>query len=131
MKQIINSLLALSLFFNSVVAQAEIKYLEKGNVAPYTGYLFTPDHEKRYRLIDQELEYYKKTSQLNEDLNKLFESKVKVMDDRILIRDQQIDTLSKRLTESKEGEFFTKLGFFILGALVTTGVAFGVSRAIR
>lgn len=110
---------------------ADVKFLNKGDVAPFEGFLFDRKAEMNLRLTEEKLEFCDKSKDILNSLNKDQEDRYNIMTDRLKIRDQQIDTLAKRVVESRESFWVTNIGFFILGALVTTGVAYGVSRTIR
>lgn len=110
---------------------ADVKFLNKGEPAPFEGFLFDRKAEMNLRLTEEKLEFCDKSKEILNSLNKNQEDRYNIMTDRLKIRDQQIDTLAKRVVESRESFWVTNIGFFILGALVTTGVAYGVSRTIR
>lgn len=119
----INKLLLL-LGLTPALLFGQVKYIEKGIPAPYSGYLFTEDAEltNRKTLIEhkfmlQELDLYKQ----NEDIL------IKQAD---LWKNQSRD-LADQLNKKERMTFWENTLYFALGALVTTGLAFGVSRATR
>lgn len=112
------------LVFTSTMCLGQVKYIDKGTAAPYSGYLFTVDAEleNRQKLIDysinkQQLELYRQNEEI---LTKQVE----------LWRGQSRD-LSLELVKKERMSFWQNTLYFALGAVVTTGLAFGVSRAIR
>lgn len=115
-------LILLLLVSNSVQA-LEVKFLEKGQEAPYAGFLFEPKAESRCRLLDQELDYNKQINASLTNMNNLYEQNATVMQNRILNLQQQVN--------NNENTLFSKTGFFILGVATTILVAFATSRATR
>lgn len=108
----------------------DVSYLEKGSPAPYTGYLFSPQKEREIRLTTETLKYCDKSKEMALSILQDYETKDKITADRMNLRDQQIDSLSKRLVDAKDDSFLSKAGFFILGALVTGGIAYGLTRTL-
>lgn len=101
--------------------------LDKGQVAPFDGYLFTPEKEKELRLLDSNVNYYKSLSDSLNTINKVQGDSLDKMQERITLRDTQIDNLTKRVNDSDTG-FFTKAGYFIFGAVVTGLIAQSIYR---
>lgn len=129
---VIKKILITFLLFSQVVyADGPVQYLDKLTPAPYAGYLFTPEKEKEVRFKLVERDYYETLTTSLTSINSKQEALLKLQDDRINLYTQQVDNLSKRLAESKDSNFWSNAGFFILGALVTTGIAFSVTRATR
>lgn len=110
---------------------AQVQYVEKGQPAPYEGFLFTREAEHKARLSNEELKYVSKVLEFQKNLEEVQTKQLSTLNERLLIRDQQIDSMAKTISESKETPWFSYIGFFLLGSLVTTGVVYGVSKAIR
>ena len=125
------SIVSVLLLCQLASASTEFTYLEQGTPAPFAGYLITAKKEKELRLLNESFTYCDKSRELLTKLNTDNENILKLQSERIAIRDQQVDTLSQRLVESKDDGFLSKIGFFLLGALVTTGIAYGVSKTLR
>lgn len=117
------SLLVLLAFSTQVLAQDAVP-LKKGEYAPFSGVLFTNEKANELRLTDLKL-------QESQEVIKLLDERSRLQEQRLELRDKQIDSLSKRVVENSDSAFLTKLGMFILGALVTTGIAIGVNRATK
>ena len=123
-------LLFLSIFI-SQVSLAQVKYLEKGEAAPYTGYLFTPEKETEVRQGAEALKYFKLVDETNGRIIKLKD------DELVLVRQQsdiwrtQSEALSKELQGQKNTGFWKQTLYFGLGALLTTALAFGVNKATK
>lgn len=109
-------LMILCFITQSLFAQ-DATVLKKGDPAPFDGVIFTKEKEKEIRLMTE--------------TKKLQDEKIDLYDKRIALRDKQLDSLAERVVEQKDESLFTKVGMFILGAAVTTGVAFGVSRIAK
>jgi hypothetical protein len=124
-------LILISFIFSSLTAYADdVKYVKQGDIVPYTGYLFSPDKEREVRLMDQDYKFTKDLNLTLTNMNKLYEENTKILEARITNKDNQIDNLNNELSKKSDG-LLGKVGMFILGALVTTGIAYGVSRATK
>jgi len=123
MKKTLLALMIISLLLSYARAD-EFEFLKKGTPAPFDGYIVTPEKERNLRLTNEQLK-------ISEDTLKLQNEKISIYEKRLQIRDTQIDALSNRVVEQKDESFFTKAGMFILGAVVTTGIVYGVSRVSK
>lgn len=130
MNNFLCKLLIITCVLNTSVcyAQQDVVSLNLGDKAPFTGYLFDKSKEQQLRLDEQNLNYYKSLSESLSNINKAQEDNLSKMEDRISIRDHEIDNLSKRASEN-DNSLFTKAGFFILGCLVTGFVSYGVYKS--
>lgn len=117
-------LIIINLLCNSSYSY-EVKYLEAGQPAPYTGFLFDVPSEKKLRLLDSDFEYQKKLTVSLENINKSYEQQVSIMQTRIDNQQKEI----KELNDSNG--FLGKYGLFLLGCLTTTAVAFAVKQAAK
>jgi len=96
-------------------------YLPSGSTTTFDGFLITPEKAQKFRLIDLSLQQELKTNELLTKENLLFS-------ERLANREQQIDLLAKRVVEDKDSALWSKIGFFLLGSLLTGAIAVGVSR---
>lgn len=114
--------------FVSTPETTTVAHLDKGDPAPFEGWIFTPGKEKDLRLLDQNYNYYKSLSDSLAIINKAQNDNLLKDQDRLSIKDQQIDNLSKRLNDF-DTNFLAKAGYFILGATITGLIAYGVYRS--
>lgn len=128
MKKLV-SLLLILLLSNQAVAEPKLVYLEKDNLAPFTGYLINPEMEKQFRLMDSELDYQKKLNLSLKSITKLHEENESIYIKRLENQQKQIDNLSERIV--KDDSIWGKLGMFLLGSASTILIAYGVTRATR
>lgn len=116
--------LMLLILISSVSKAADdVVPISKGTPAPMDGVLMSTDkaRELKNELLDKDmLQKQVGIYKLNEEL----------LGSQVTLWRTQSDSLSKQLTEQKNS-FWSNTGFFLLGAAVTTGLAFGVSRATR
>jgi hypothetical protein len=98
--------------------------LKKGDVAAFDGILMPLDRAQRVNLMQIDLSTCTKVSGLKDDENK-------ILNDRINNLNAENTNLSQRLVSSKEAGMWDKVGFFIIGAALTTVVAYGAVRATR
>jgi hypothetical protein len=128
---ILTAILTCSLILVPLPTRAEVKYVEKGTLAPYTGYLFSPEDEKNARLMAKEMEYFR---DLSESMGKLIESDekvIKVQNERIELYNTQIVNMSKRISETESDNFWRNTLFFVLGAVLTGAITFGVNQVSK
>jgi len=104
----------------------EVKYLPKGSVTTFEGYLIEPTLEKdmRYNLI--ELDYQKKLNTSLVEINNSYVENTKIMQTRLDLQRVQLE----KSYENKEG-FLGKFGYFLLGAATATLITFGVARSYQ
>lgn len=110
---------------------AQVTFLEKGTPAPHEGYLFTKEAEHKARLSNEELKYVSRVLEFQKNLEEVQTKRLENMTERMLVRDQQIESMAKTISETRETPWFSYIGFFLLGSLVTTGIVYGVSRTIK
>lgn len=110
---------------------AQVKYIEKGEQAPYTGYLFTPEKEAEVRQSVEALKYFKLVDETNTRIIKLKDDELALVRQQTDIWRTQSDALSKELQEQKNSGFWRQTLYFGLGALLTTALAFGVNKATK
>lgn len=113
------------------VACAEVKYLRQGEPAPYTGYLFDSEEERRVRNLDQEVVVQNQKIEVLTKINKNTLELYDLANKRAEVWQKQSDDLSKQLVAQKKDDFFTSAFYFTLGAVLTGLTAYGVSRSIR
>ena len=123
--------IVLSLSLISHIAAAQVKYVEKGEPAPYTGYLFTPEKELEVRQANEALKYFKLADETNTRIIKLKDDELVLVRQQADIWKNQSDALSKELQEQKNSGFWKQTLYFGLGALLTTALAFGVNKATK
>lgn len=116
---------------SSTPALAQVKYLEKGEPAPYTGFLFTPEKEQEVRQANEALKYFKLVDETNQRIIKLKDDELALIKDQGAIWRNQADALSKQLQEEKNSSFWRNTLYFGLGAVLTTALAFGVNQATK
>jgi len=94
--------------------------LRKDEVAPYNGYLFTPQKEQEVRTINESYGVLK-------NLVKEQDAQISLLNERIGVKDEQLDKAIEQV--GKSDNILTKIGFFVLGAVLTTGMVYGVKKA--
>lgn len=106
------------------VADDSAVYLPKDKPAPFTGYLLTEEKAKKVVDLSIDLDSQKR-------VNALLMEENKVLEERVSNARKHVDHLSKALTESQDTGFFTKAGYFVLGAIVTGAIAYGTVQTLR
>lgn len=109
----------------------QVQHVNKGEPSPYEGYVFTLDAERNNRKQLLDLDIYKQLDESNKRMLDLRVSENKVITEQYQLWKEQSNSLSKQLISARNDSFWKSLVYFGLGALITTGLAFGVSRATR
>lgn len=117
-------LLVFLLLIGQVHAEESVVYLEKGKPSPIDGFGITVEKAKSIRILDLNYQFeQKKTAALTEENGLVMQ--------RLANAQEQNQSLARQLVEQRDSSFFSKAGFFILGAATTTLIAYGVSHAVR
>jgi hypothetical protein len=105
------------------LADENTVHLDKGEPAPFSGFLLDPARAQRAHLIDLDLQTCIKVSDLKSQ-------EIEIGNTRIINANKEIDHLSERLAKEQD-TFWKSVGMFVLGAATATAVAFAASRAVR
>lgn len=126
MKKAISLILSLFLYLEYSFAACDkpVNYLQEGTTTPCSGYLFTPEKELEVRI---KIANYDKM----ELLVKKQDEMINILDSRIKIQIEQNIELSKLNEGNKNEDFYQKVLFFGLGALLTGMIAYGTIQAIK
>lgn len=123
--------IAILLITLNVAQAAQVVPLKKGEVAPFAGVLFDPPAEQKMRLTAEQLDYYKALSESQSKINQKLVETNQIMDDRLQLYLKQNDVLASRLTESRDSAWWERAGMFVLGAVLTGAISYGVVRTLR
>jgi len=135
MKLLINIILMFCLVYPTRLFSQEVVYLEKGQVTPFTGYLFTPAKEQQLRLLSIE---YKLLSEELIIKDKLI-SKLKLeleYSDLIVGKERDKADMWRKYAEESASKYINYNDsretrdyiFFGLGILTTIAAAYVVSQ---
>lgn len=127
MKKLINFIAVFLLI--SFPSQAEVRLLQEGDKAPYKGYLFDIETEKKIRIDLLQLDYYKALDQHNVKIIKLMQDNEDLMNKRIELYQKQNLNLNEQLASSKDINTIERIVWFGLGILAT-GFAFYGARQL-
>lgn len=115
----------LLLFSLSVNALAdEAVYLNKSDPAPFAGYLLTPDKATKVYNLNLEL-------QSEQKINSLMMQEQDVYAKRLTNAQTENDQLSKQLVSQQDKSFVSKVGYFVLGAVLTGLISYGAMRTLK
>lgn len=119
-------LLTFLLIFVNITTYAtdDVVILQKGQAAPFEGYLLTKEKGETVYKLGIDLNYQTRRGDL-------LEQKVSLLDEQNQRNRDYIKDLSTQLVEAKSDTIWSKIGFFVLGCAVTTAVTWGVTRAIK
>jgi hypothetical protein len=130
MKQILSLILISSIFIHPAFADQAID-LKQGQIAPYDGILL--DKEKANK-VKNELIEKDGLKQDNTSLNKqliYYKSNEDMLNQKSDMLLKQNLEMTKSLNEARSTSNWEKIGFFVLGVVVTGAAAYGVSRITR
>jgi hypothetical protein len=112
------------LLISNLALADDAKYLRQNDLAPFSGYLISPEKAEKIRLMDIDLNTSRKIVEgLNEE-NQILDLRLKAAKDHI-------DFQAKELVEARDQGFFTKTGYFLLGAIITGLISYGAAQAYR
>lgn len=123
MKLLISILILCQIVTNQSFAD-EVIYLPKSSPAPFSGYLMDDEKVTKIRLINIDYQEALRTKDYLEKDNVIYVKRLENLS-------TENDKLATQLVATRDTSIWSKLGFFVLGAVLTTGVVFGVSRAAR
>jgi hypothetical protein len=103
--------------------------VDKGQQAPYRGFLFTAEEEQALTEKMVELEADKKRIEVLMQQNKLYMESEKIYQEQVTLWRDQAHNLAKINAEKQNLEFWKQTFFFGLGALLTTAIVYGVAQA--
>lgn len=118
--------LLIILLLTSQVVHAEegVVWLEATKPAPFSGFLLTK--EKTDKLIDATIE-----RDSLKRINSYLEQDNKVLLSRLDNDREHIKNLNSMLSDTKETSFLAKASFFVMGAVITGLISYGVVHTIR
>lgn len=116
-----NKLILAAILFFTQASYGQVTLLEKGQPSPYKGYLFTPEMELETRV---------KLSRVNllESLVIKQQEQVDILKDRIQIKEEQIDNISKQYELANKNSSLNKMIFFTLGFIAMGTISYYVYR---
>lgn len=125
-------LLLFTLFFNQVVFATEckeaVKLLQEGQKAECSGFLFSPEAEKKASQAYDDAKHYKELSELLHKRSELTNSEIKILDERLKLYQDQSLTLATQLNKKENEDFWQKTMYFGLGILATSVAVYGASK---
>ncbi len=94
---------------------ADVSLLEKGQQAPYKGYLFSPDLELEVRVkVNKNL--------FLESLVIKQQQEIDILNNRVQVKDELIINVEKQLKQSERNSSFEKIVYFMLGIVITSSI---------
>ncbi len=108
--------------------RAETIYLDKGQIALFSGYLLPPEDEKRGRLSLMEVDFQKA---INESKTRELESSKKevgYLNEQLVLYKSSNEQLFKRSMENTIKGFGSGFWHFLLGAVVTIAITYSVNH---
>lgn len=125
-------LLVFFLMFNQTVFAADckdaVKLIKEGEKAECTGFLFSPDAEKKASQAHDDVKYYKDLSELLRKRNQLTNEEIKVLDERLKLYQDQSHLLAEQLNKKEREDFWQKTIYFGMGILATSIAVYGASK---
>lgn len=105
-----------------------VKLLKEGEKAECTGFLFSPEAEKKASQSYDDAKYYKDLSDLLHKRNQLTNEEIKVLDERLKLYQDQSYLLAEQLNKKEREDFWQKTIYFGMGILATSIAVYGASK---
>ena len=105
--------------------------IKEGEIAKCTGFLFSPDAEKKASQAVDDLKYYQDLSKLLHDRNDLKDKELAIQDSRLRLYIESSQTLSQELIRRDNDGFWQKTIFFGLGIVVTGAAVLLAKQTIK
>lgn len=106
----------------------EVSLLEEGQKAPCTGFLFSPDAEKKASQAVDDVKYYKDLSEMYQKRTDLANKELQVMDERLKLYMNTTTELAQEVNRKERQDFWQRTLYFGLGILVTSIAVYGASQ---
>lgn len=104
-----------------------VQFFEQDTITNCTGYLYSPEADKRANDIYEEWESFKNTNVLLEKRSSLVQERNQILERRLQLHIEQGEILARQLVKKENGSKWEKALFFTLGILAT-GVAVGAAK---
>lgn len=124
MKKLLSLLLVISAIIPPLGISKEVKFISKGTVAPYDGYIFDLEAEQFNRLELMEKDNLVKQLSLFKENEKIYQS-------NSLMWQNVATQNTERLVKMESNTFWQNTLFFGLGVLVTGALAIGLSKGLN
>jgi hypothetical protein len=105
--------------------------IKAGEKSPCEGYIFSIDKELETRLKLEELKTSKVVSDSKDKIINLKDIQISLLERQVTIWQDQSNDLSKQLVEKENSSFWKQTAYFMLGAALTTGLAFAVNQSTK
>lgn len=105
-----------------------VSLLNEGEKAPCTGYLFSPDAEKKASQAVDDVVYYKELADLYKKRSDLTNEELKVMDERLNLYIKSTNDLAKEVIRKDSEDFWKKTFYFTLGVVTTGLIYYGAAK---
>ena len=119
------------LITHSSLACNPVLHLNKGDAAPCDGFIFSVDEELKNRAKLMELQTDQITLENNAKIIALLKTENIITNDQVKLWQTQSSDLAKQLVDKDNASFWKSLGYFSLGAALTTIIVFGVNKASK
>lgn len=122
MKKLVSTLLIILLSFNFTYGQ--VKFLEKGAEAPYSGYLFTPEKEQELRIKNSLVPLLEEQSKKQNEI-------IDIQNKRIESYQKNYDVLYEEYIRREKMNDWNKVLYFGIGSVVTGFIAYGLLSTLN
>jgi hypothetical protein len=104
-----------------------VSLLNEGDKSPCTGFLFSPEAEKKASKTFDDLRYTEEVLRLQIDKNNLLLDQARIQDERLALYMQASTDLAKELQRKDSEDFWQKALYFGLGIAVTSLAVYGAA----
>ena len=128
--KLINFIVVVLFSFNTLAADCKesVTLLQEGQKAECTGFLFSPEAEKKASQAYEDAKYYKELSDLLHNRNKLTNEEIIILDQRLKLYQEQSHLLAQEVQRKDREDFWQKTLYFGLGIVATSVAIYGASQ---
>lgn len=105
-----------------------VTLINEGQKAECTGFLFSPDAEKKASQAYDDAKHYKELSELLHKRSELTNQEIKILDERLKLYQDQSHLLAQEVQKKEKEDFWQKTLYFGLGVLATGIAVYGAGQ---
>lgn len=105
-----------------------VTLINEGQKAECTGFLFSPDAEKKASQAYDDAKHYKELSELLHRRSELTNQEIKILDERLKLYQDQSHLLAQEVQKKEKEDFWQKTLYFGLGIVATSVAIYGAAQ---
>lgn len=131
--KLINFIVVVLFSINVLAADCKeaVSLINEGQKAECTGFLFSPEAEKKASQAYDDAKYYKDLSELLHKRNELTNKEIQILDERLKLYQDQSHLLAQEVQKKEKEDFWQKTLYFGLGIVATSIAIYGASELTK